>query len=179
MNALTQQQRNVVAGMAAGAIASALYFAVGFFLWPAPAVAAPAITVFGYACAIAGLPLVGGVMAIAAARFFDPARIDGHDVEAETAFNIDRHYLQNTTEQLLLFVCAQAGLAAALEPGAKHLALLYALWFVAARAVFWVGYRINPTARSFGFAATFYPTIGVYLGLAIWIAFRGFQFVSG
>ncbi|GAB4522633.1 MAG: hypothetical protein Tsb0010_06880 [Parvularculaceae bacterium] len=179
MTELAQKQKKIGLGMASAAIASAAYFALGYFLWPLPEVAAPALTVFGYALAVAALPLIVDVMRLAQARFSDPELIDGDAPAPGSRFDLDARCLRNTTEQLLLFVCAQAGLAAALEPGTKHIALLYAAWFLFARAAFRIGYHRSPIARSFGFAATFYPTIGVYLALLAWIGYRAIQFASG
>lgn len=179
MSELAAKQKQVGLGMASAAAASAAYFALGYFLWPLPDVAAPALTVFGYACAVAAAPMIVDVMRLARARFFDAALIDGDAPAPGSRFDLDARCLRNTSEQLLLFVCAQAGLAAAMEPGTKHIALLYAAWFVLARIAFRIGYHKNPIARSFGFAASFYPTVAVYLALLAWIGYRALRFVSG
>ena len=46
--------------------------------------------------------------------------------------------------------------AAALMP-------VLALTFLVARAAFAIGYAVAPWARAFGFALTFYPSVGVLL----------------
>ena len=65
---------------------------------------------------------------------------------------------------------ARSRLATSLPPGRDARSIgAAAIVFVAARLAFWIGYRIDPLYRAFGFAATFYLNLGLLLG-ALWLA---------
>ena len=53
------------------------------------------------------------------------------------------------------------------------LALLTAL-FLLGRILFWIGYHQNPYLRAFGFGITFYPTMGAFIWLVLFMVF-GFR----
>ena len=75
----------------------------------------------------------------------------------------------NTSQQFLLFIAGSLGLAASLDPQQMGVIRAAAIVFVAARLVFWIGYRIHPLYRAPGFAATAYLNFGLLLA-AVWLA---------
>ena len=81
---------------------------------------------------------------------------------------MDRAYIQNTTEQLLLLLVAHAGLALVLPVESLSLIPLLVALFLVGRITFWAGYLRSAPARAFGFATTFYPTVAVLF----YVAFR-------
>ena len=75
----------------------------------------------------------------------------------------------NTTQQYLLFLAGSLGLAVSLPPEHMQVIGAAAIVFVVARIAFWIGYRIHPLHRAFGFAATAYLNAGL-LAAALWFA---------
>jgi uncharacterized MAPEG superfamily protein len=114
---------------------------------------------------VAGTALLAMIMAIAGLRPLWAETIEG----SPDAARLERHVRvqRNTLEQLMLFVLAHLSLALSLPR--EDLALLpaLALLFVVARALYWLGYALDPMYRTFGFVATFYPNIYA-IGLALY-----------
>lgn len=113
-------------------------------------------------CAIpAAVPAVIAI-AIVAAQRLDPEQWVGQRVRPNSALDINTRFIQNTFEQLVLFIVGLSGLALYVWPSeASAIPVLTAL-FLTGRATFWVGYHRNPYVRAFGFGLTFYPTLVVY-----------------
>ena len=110
--------------------------------------------------AIAALCLLAGIGWVANQRFTSPGAIDGSPAPF---LDIDRRYVQNTLEQLMLAVIAHLGLAVELPDNALQAIPILVALFVIGRVAFWIGYHIAPSARAFGFATTFYPTVAAYV----------------
>lgn len=153
---------SIAIGMAAGA-----GWAVGV-LWlgaqaPVPMIALP------FAIALSFLPpgliLAAMIARLSQRRFFDETIIDGQATTGGA--EIDRRVLVNTVEQIVLALCIWPALAVLLGPAGAAVSLVLEFSFVVARIAFWIGYHVSSSARAFGFAATFYPTVfaGVW---AIW-----------
>jgi len=93
---------------------------------------------------------------IATRRFADDAIIDGDPLPPGSAADIDQRVLTGTIEQMVLallvwpFVAMQLGSVTVIVMG---------LAIAVARLAFWIGYRVSPSLRIFGFAASFYPTV--------------------
>lgn len=85
--------------------------------------------------------------------------IDGSKPDNGTPLDITLRYIQNTSEQLLLFLVMAICLTGAAPNLARAILPVLGLWFFIARALFWIGYRRTPTRRAIGFAATFHPTL--------------------
>lgn len=81
-----------------------------------------------------------------------------------------KQYLQNTLEQLVLYMIAHLAFAAVIEPGYLKLEPFFAGIFVAGRVLFLVGYLVDPIWRAPGFGLTYYPT----LLLGLYVAYRAF-----
>lgn len=105
-----------------------------------------------------GIVLLLMVGVVSMRRYTDRAMINGQFFPEGSAGDIDRKVLINTVEQLVMALCIWPGSAVLL--GGKGPGVIAALsgGFVLARLAFWLGYRISPPLRAFGFGATFYPT---------------------
>ena len=66
---------------------------------------------------------------------------------------------------------ATLGLAANISEDRIHVITAAAIVFVGARIAFWIGYRVHPLYRAFGFASTAYLNLGLILSAA-WLAIR-------
>ncbi len=161
---MTDEQRRVAYGMAAG-----LCYTVGIFWFGAtqlsvdPAVEANRLQfVLGWLL-LPGLCLLAGVGRVARGRFRDPALIDGSTPPSASPLEIDRRYLQNTLEQVVLAAIGWTVLAMALPSYRLGVIPVLGVSFIFARICFWVGYHQSGASRAFGFAATFYPTVAAYL----------------
>lgn len=107
----------------------------------------------------AALCLLAGVGRIANRRFFTPDAIAGGE---SPSIEIDRRYVQNTLEQLVLAIVAHLALVTIVAPESIRVVAVLVMLFVIGRATFWIGYHRSGPARAFGFATTFYPTVAVY-----------------
>ena len=83
---------------------------------------------------------------------------------------IDARVAGNTLEQFAIFLVATLALAAAAEGNAVKIVGAAAITFVLMRFAFWIGYRIKPVYRAFGFASTAYMNLGLLIA-AIWFGF--------
>lgn len=162
------EQKSALAQIAAANTASLAFIAGAFVLVPfdssslGSAAARIALTLRWEA--LAALTLGFGVSRVSLFRLFSARAIDGSAPTAdERGLEIGRRYLQNTLEQLVLAVIAHLALATQLAPDAMRLIPILATWFVVARIAFFVGYHHSPTARVFGFAATWLPTLAVLI----------------
>jgi hypothetical protein len=115
--------------------------------------------------------LLAGVGMVANSRFFMPGAIDGSRAPDSRWLEINLRYNQNTLEQTALVLIAWPLLALWLPADRLALLPLLAALFGIGRAAFWIGYLIAPWARAFGFALTFYPTLAVY----VWLALRAWR----
>jgi hypothetical protein len=158
----------VLAGIAAAILVMVL-------LWervlPSPAVALPAddtASRLAFAARWLLAPatmLLLGIGAVAAGRFFVPEAMDGSRAPTSRTLEISLRYNRNTLEQLILAAIAWMSLALVLPHDRLAIIPTLAILFVVGRVAFWIGYRIAPWARAFGFALTFYPTVAAYLWL--------------
>ena len=94
--------------------------------------------------------LVTGVEAVAHERLFSPAFDPLAGFETRR-LRVNQRYLQNTTEQFLVFVAGLFGLAAYSPDGSAMRAVLATtiVWIVA-RFAFWIGYHRSAAMRGLG-----------------------------
>jgi hypothetical protein len=165
---MTRTQIGVVVGMAAALAVTIALFVVGL----GGLVRSPFDDRIRLAIAAALGPLVSVTAAIgfiANRRFFSADDIEGSGLTEGTAgVRVARAVLQNTLEQAVLAVPVYVSLAMTLPARAVALPLLLAVAFVVGRALFAAGYARGAAARSFGFALTFYPSVGALAVLAGW-----------
>ena len=168
---MKREQRIVAIGAASGIVSMvAAMYLVGTGL-PAPAgmdSAGDRIAFAASCLAFAAVPLFLMVAAIGNARFLGEA-IDPTRGAESPAMIVNGRVADNTLQQFALFVAGSLGLAANLPPERMAIVTAAAIVFVVARLCFWIGYRIDPLYRAFGFAATAYLNLGL-LGSAIWLA---------
>lgn len=167
---MTRDQRIVLAGAASGILFMGLSVWALQRLLPAPLAVGPEDQI-AYALkwdALAAVPFFLMLVTVGNARFFSEA-IDPtlHKEDANTI--VDGRVADNTTQQLLLFVVGSLALSVNLS--ANHLPIIgtAAITFAFMRTAFWIGYRIHPLYRAFGFAGTAYLNFGL-LGAALWLS---------
>ena len=170
---MTRDQKVVAVGAASGVAAMALaMWLLSTILLPAPAGVETLADRIGYAlrwAAFAALPLVAMVGAVGNARATSAAIDPTLGLESR-AIIVDGRVADNSFQQYVLFLAGALALAAGLPPERIQIVGAAAIVFVAARLAFWIGYRIDPLYRAFGFAATFYLNLGLLLG-ALWLGF--------
>jgi hypothetical protein len=163
---MSNDQRKVLAGMAAASAFSAVFFAAVFRLTAIDVAPAGGIETswrieYALKCEVfAALCLLAGVARIANRRFFRPDAIAGG---AAPSVEIDQRYLQNTLEQLVLAIVAHLALVTIVAPESIRAVAVLVMLFVIGRVTFWIGYHYSGPARAFGFGTTFYPTVAVYV----------------
>ncbi len=173
--ALDPTQRNVVKGIARGAVFSAAVLLAGYlwFPWALKGIESTADRLaFALTCDVfVFLWLLAGVVRVARMRFFSPQDMEGAGLTVESApIKAERAVLQNTLEQVVLAIGAHLALATLLP--AEDLGLIPTLVavFAVGRLAFWLGYGHGASQRAFGFGTTFYPTVFAY-GLAVMLLF--------
>ena len=163
---MSNDQRKVVAGAVAAIVFSVAFFEFVFRMTAIDLTPPGGIDMswrFEYAlkCEVfAALCLLAGVGIIANRRFFLPDAIGGGP---SPSIEIDRRYLQNTLEQLVLAIVAHLALVTIVAPESIRAVAVLVMLFVIGRVTFWIGYHLSGPARAFGFATTFYPTVAVYV----------------
>ncbi len=116
------------------------------------------------------LPLLFGILAVAVQRL-DPRNVIGQRLKTDTPADINKRYLANTIDQILLFFFCHAALIYYMPKDEAISLILLASLFIVGRLIFWVGYHRDRFTRALGFGITFYPIIGAYLWLIIRIVF--------
>ena len=171
---MTEDQRFVALGMAGSGIFSILFVLAGLYFFDAPVVGieSPGDRI-AYAWQYdfwAGFALLFGVARVAGERFFS-SEIDG-SVPAHThALQVNRAYIQNTTEQIILLLIAHTALSLVVSSEMLRIIPILVALFLLGRLTFWAGYLRSPPARAFGFATTFYPTVAVFFYVAFRLVF--------
>ena len=162
--------------VATGAISGILFIALSVWLLqrvlPIPTVATTGDHL-GYPAkwaAFAALPFFMMIVVVGNARFFGEA-IDPMLGKESQRMVVDGRVADNTTQQLLLFVIAALALAANLPAESLPIIGGAAITFVIVRVAFWIGYRIRPVYRAFGFAGTAYLNLGL-LASALYLSIR-------
>ena len=97
-------------------------------------------------------------------RFLSEA-IDPTRRAESRSIEIDGRVADNTLQQNFVFAIASLSLSTIVR--LDHLQVVWSgvIVFVVARAVFWLGYRINPLYRAPGMSATAYLNLGMILYL--------------
>ena len=113
------------------------------------------------------VPLFVMLIAIGNSRFLSDA-IDPTRRAESASMLIDGRVADNTLQQN--FVFAVASLAVSTLVPLQYLQVVWAcaIVFVAARGLFWIGYRLNPLYRAPGMSATAY----LNLGMILYVLFR-------
>lgn len=116
--------------------------------------------------ALAAAPLLLAIIAIGNERALTEA-IDPTVGKESRRMLINGRVVDNTLQQFALFVAAMLAVAAASRGDQLGIVAAAAVIFTLARFAFWIGYRINPLYRAFGFASTAYLNFALF-GIAAW-----------
>ena len=168
---MTREQKIVAIGAGSGVAAMLTATWLLYRLLPIPQGLDGVADRIAYALradAIAALPLFLMLAAVGNARF-KSAAIDPTRGAEDRATIVNGRVADNTTQQFVLFLAGSLGLAASLPPELMGIILAAAIVFVVARLCFWIGYRIDPLYRAFGFASTAYLNLGLLVAAA-WLA---------
>lgn len=167
---LSTPQRGVAFGMASALVLAAVGLGAALAMpgaW-AEGTLEGRLHLVAFAALAPALALAFCIARLAAHRFHTPADLDGSGMtEGTRQARLLQALLQNTLEQLVLAVPVYAAWGA-LAP-ARWLGVLpvAAGMFLLGRALFFVGYARGARGRAFGFALTFYPTVLLLLGAAV------------
>lgn len=170
---MTRDQKIVAIGAASGVASMLAAIWLLHQTLPAPAGLPTIGDRLGYALrwdVVAAVPLFLMIGAVGNARALSEA-IDPTLGAESRSIIVDGRVADNTTQQYLLFLAGSLGLATSLPPERMTIVAAAAIWFVAARLAFWIGYRIHPLYRAFGFAGTAYLNFGL-IAAALWFGFR-------
>ena len=167
---MTQDQGRVAIGAASGIVAMVLLVwglsaAIG-----APGIPDSAADRLAYALRWAVLPaltLFAMIAAVGNQRFFSEAIDPTRGKESEEMI-VNGRVADNTTQQFLLFLVGILALSVSLPIARMGIIAAIAITFVIVRIAFWIGYRIKPVYRAFGFASTAYLNLGMLIA-ALWL----------
>jgi hypothetical protein len=168
---MTRDQTTVAIGAASGVAAMVAAVSGIYQLWPNSPTLVDVSSRLAYALqanVFAIMPLLAAVMVVGNDRFLSEA-IDPTLEKENIATKINGRVADNTLQQFVLFSIATIALSVNLTAAQMRIIPAAAIVFVAARAAFWIGYRIHPLYRAFGMAATGYLNVGL-IGFAIWKA---------
>jgi hypothetical protein len=169
---MTQDQKIVATGAVSGVAAMLLLVWLLSHAIPPPAIADEAGDRIAYGlhwAAVAALPFLLMVIAIGNGRFLSEA-IDPTVGKESPKMMIDGRVAENTLQQLALFLVGMLGLAVTLPAYRLNIIAAVSITFVVMRLAFWVGYRIKPVYRAFGFSSTAFMNAGMLVAsLWLWI----------
>jgi hypothetical protein len=166
---MTRDQKIVAAGAASGIITMALAVWLLHLAIPAPDTANVGDRI-GYALkwnVLAAFPYFAMLAAVGNSRFLSEA-IDPTLGKESKRMIVDGRVADNTGQQLLVFAIGSCALAA-VPTSNLSLVAAAAITFALMRLAFWIGYRIDPLYRAFGFAGTAYLNLGLLVAAA-WLS---------
>lgn len=170
---MTQDQRKVAIGAASGIVSMILLVWGLSTLIAVPNMTDAAGDRLAYAIRWAVLPaLIFMVMVVFVgnARFASEA-IDPTLGKESQKMIVDGRVADNTLQQLVLFLIGSFGLAVTLPLHRLGIVAAASITFVIVRVAFWIGYRIKPVYRAFGFSSTAYMNIGMLVA-TLWLWLR-------
>lgn len=159
------EQKVVAVGAASGILIMALSVWVLTSVLPTPSIADAPGERLAYALranVVALVPFFVMLIVIGNARFLSDA-IDPTRRAESDRMQIDARVADNTLQQN--FVFAVATLAVSVSVPLQYLQVVWAstIVYLAARCVFWAGYRLHPLYRAPGMSATAYLNLGMIL----------------
>jgi len=170
---MTKDQKAVAVGAVSGITAMVLLVWGFSSLIAPPAIEDDPAERLAYAvrwAIVAALPFFAMVVAVGNARFFSEA-IDPTLGKESHKMVVDGRVCENTLQQLVLFLVGMLALAATLPIHRLSIVAAVSITFVIVRIAFWIGYRIEPVYRAFGFASTAYLNLGMLVA-SLWFWLR-------
>jgi len=119
---------------------------------------------------LAAAPVFLAIIAVGNARFFSEA-IDPTAGKESQSMVVNGRVVDNSLQQYVLLFAATMAVAASANGTQLGIVSAASVIFIVSRFAFWIGYRIEPVYRAFGFASTAYLNI-ILFGTAIWLAWR-------
>lgn len=170
---MNAEQKVVAIGAASGVVVMALSVWILTGALPTPAISDLPGERLAYALRaniVAVVPFFIMLATVGNSRFLSEA-IDPTRRAESRAMEIDGRVADNTLQQNFVFTVASLALSTIVP--LQHLQVVWAcaIVFVVARAVFWLGYRINPLYRAPGMSGTAYMN----LGMILYVLFRTFS----
>lgn len=168
---MNQDQRIVVTGAASGVVVMIVLLWTLYNLLPVPDGAELVFNRIAYALkwnVLAILPLFAMLAAIGNERALSEA-IDPTRGKESPAMLVNIRVANNTLEQFVIFAAGTLGLAAALDGPEVRIIGATAITFFLMRIAFWIGYRIRPVFRAFGFSSCAYMNLGLLVA-TLWFS---------
>lgn len=163
MNA-ARDKRKVAIGILVAWLLALSFITAGLWIFQPAKMTAQHALAFTLTCA--ALPLAAGIGWAARLRHFS-SNIDGSKPTEGSALDITLRFVTNTSEQSLLLALAAIGFFISAPGLSSALLPVMGVWYMIARALFYIGYRLAPLWRSIGFAGSFHPTLAL-LVLTLW-----------
>ena len=170
---MTHDQRAVAIGASSGTLAMLLLVWGLSEIIPSRGVADTAADRLAYALHWAVFPALAFfamIVAVGNARFASEA-IDPTLGKESQKMIVDGRVADNTTQQFLLFLVGILALSVSLPVARISIVAAISITFVIMRLAFWIGYRIKPVHRAFGFASTAYLNLGMLVA-SLWLWLR-------
>jgi len=171
---MNAEQKIVAVGAASGIVAMALAVWVLTKSLPAPVIADALGERLAYALRaniVAVVPFFIMLITVGNSRFLSEA-IDPTRRAESRSMEIDGRVADNTLQQNFVFAVASLALSTIVPLHHLQVVGACAIVFVVARAVFWLGYRLNPLYRAPGMSATAYMNLGMILYLLFYTFVR-------
>ncbi len=162
---MKKEQKIVAIGAASGVLGMAALVATLFNFLPSPAGVIGVEERITYVLTLnvfAVVPFFLMLISVGNSRFFSEA-IDPLAHKESVSMEVDGRVADNTLQQNFVFFVGTIALSTFLSADTVKILLVLTIVFVLARAVFWIGYRINPLYRAPGMAATSYMNLGILL----------------
>jgi hypothetical protein len=159
------EQKIVAVGAASGVAAMALSVWLLTNALPAPGIADTVGERLAYALRaniVAIVPFFIMLITVGNSRFLSEA-IDPTRGAESRSMDIDGRVADNTLQQNFVFAIATLALSTIVPLHRLQVVWACVIVFVVARAVFWLGYRVNPLYRAPGMSATAYMNLGMIL----------------
>jgi hypothetical protein len=170
---MTQDQKTVAVGAASGIVSMlVLVWGLSSALAP-PVIADTAADRIAYALHWAVPPallFLAMVAAVGNARFASEA-IDPTRGKESPKMLVDGRVADNTLQQFVLFLVGMLALSLSLPIARMSIIPAVSITFVLMRIAFWIGYRIKPVYRAFGFSSTAYMNLGMLIA-SLWMWLR-------
>ena len=170
---MTQDQKTVAVGAASGILGMLVLVWGLSSVIARPVIADTAADRIAYALRWAVPPallFLAMVAAVGNARFASDA-IDPTIGKESPKMVIDGRVADNTLQQLVLFLVGMLALSLSLPLARMSIIPAVSTTFVLVRIAFWIGYRIKPVYRAFGFSSTAYMNLGMLIA-SLWLWLR-------